>query len=118
MKVAFAVFLVLHFLTETMAAVSLIGGPQGVMAAGTGNQWSMHYGFAALALASASLWLWRSRHVLAAVTPVLGVLMIFHCGVLTSLILAGDQQVGVVLHSILAVFAIVLFIQRGRWCAV
>ena len=55
MKILFTVVLVLNFLTETLAAVSLIGGPEGIAAAGKGGMWSMHYGFAALAIASASL---------------------------------------------------------------
>lgn len=116
MKIFFTVFLVLHTLTELMAAVSLIGGPEGISAAGLGGQWSMHYGFAALALASASLWVWPYRSNRAAVTAVLGVLMIFHIGILVSLTAAGDQQVGMVLHSVLAVLAVVLFSLRSKWC--
>lgn len=116
MKILFTVFLVLHSLTELMAAGSLIGGPEGISAAGLGGQWSMHYGFAALALASASLWVWPYRSNRAAVTAVLGVLMIFHIGLLISLTTAGDQQVGMVLHAVLAVLAVILFSLRSKWC--
>ena len=64
MKIVFTIFLILNVFTEALAAISLIGGPDGITAAGKGNLWSMHYGFAALAIASASLWIWpyRRRH--------------------------------------------------------
>jgi len=116
MKYAFATLLVLNFLTETLAAASLIGGSEGVIAAGKGNMWSMHYGFAALAIASVSLWSWRSRSNLSVVTVVLGILLTFHTGLLVSLLLAGDQQAGVVMHAVLATLSIFLFFQRSKWC--
>ena len=56
MKILFNIVLVLSFLFEALASVSLIGGPEGISAPGLGNQWSMHYGFAALAIASMSLY--------------------------------------------------------------
>ena len=61
MKILLMVTLVLHLLMELMAAVALIGGPEGVGNAGAGNMWSMHYGFAALAIASISVWVWPKR---------------------------------------------------------
>ena len=116
MKYLFMTFLVLNFLAETLAAVTLIGGPEGLAAAGQGGQWSMHYGFAALAIASASLWLWPNRNNRAAVTPVLGILVIFHLGLTVSLAAAGDQAGGMVLHAFLSVLALVTFVTRGSWC--
>ena len=116
MRIAFTVFLVLNLLAELLAATSLIGGPEGIAAAGIGKQWSMHYGFAVLAIASATLWVWPHRSHLQVVTAVLGVLMVFHCAVLVSLVLAGDQPAGVVIHSVLAVLAVGLFALRSRWC--
>ena len=118
MKILFTVVLVLNFLTETLAATTLIGGPEGIAAAGKGGRWSMHYGFAALAIASASLWIWPHRTNLRVVTAVLGVLMTFHTGLLISLSLAGDQQPGVVIHAVMSVLCIALFTQRARWCTV
>lgn len=116
MKTVFTIFLVLHFLIETLAAVANIGGPEGLSAAGTGGQWSMHYGFAAFALATASLWVWPHRTNLAVVTAVLGVLLVFHVGLFISLTAAGDQAAGMVIHAVLAVLAIFLFTQRKKWC--
>ena len=116
MKTLFTVVLVLNFLTETLAATTLIGGPEGFVAAGRGGMWSMHYGFAALAIASASLWIWPYRTNRPVVTAVLGVLMTFHTGLLISLSLAGDQQAGVVIHAVMSVLCIVLFTQRSKWC--
>ena len=116
MKIFFTVVLALNLLVEGMAAFTLIGGPQGISAAGTGGQWSMHYGFAAIAIASAGLWLWPYRNNKAAVTAVLGMLMIFHVGLFTSLSIAGDQQAGVMIHAVMSVLCILLFTQRSKWC--
>ncbi len=118
MKILFATLLILSLATETLAAATLIGGPGGITSASTmdGGMWSMHYGFAALAIASASLWVWFSRHNLAAVTPVLGILMVFHTGLFLSLSVAGDQQAGMVIHAVLAFISILLFIRRRHWC--
>ena len=52
MRYLFAAFLILNFLAEAMAAVTLIGGPGGIADAGSGNQWSMHYGFAVISIAT------------------------------------------------------------------
>ena len=73
MKILFTILLVLNFLTEALASTTLIGGPDGIAAAGRGGQWSMHYGFAALAIASISLWAWPYRSQLQVTTVVLGV---------------------------------------------
>lgn len=116
MKGLFAAFLALNFLVEAFAAFALITGPGGISAAGTGNQWSMHYGFAVLAIASASLWVWPRRTDYQVVTAVLGVLVVFHCAVAISLATAGDQKVGLVIHTVFATLSILLFALRARWC--
>ena len=115
MQILFVVFLVLNLLAEALAAVSLIGGEGGVAAAGSGGQWSMHYGFAVIAIASASIWVWPVRRDRRAVTAVLGILLMFHVSVLVSLAVAGDQAVGVVIHSVLAILAALLFSLRQRF---
>lgn len=117
MKILFIILLVLNFLTEAMASSALIGGPEGISAAGQGGMWSMHYGFAALAIGSASLWIWPHRTNMKAVTAVLGVLMTFHSGLFVSLTAAGDQQAGMIIHAVLAVLCIFLFTQRSKWCS-
>ena len=86
MHILFTIFLVLNLLVEALAAVALITGPGGVSAAGTGNQWSMHYGFAVIAVASASLWIWPWRKDYRAVTAVLGMLLVFHSMLFISLV--------------------------------
>jgi len=116
MQKLFTTFLVLNFLTEAMAASVLLGGPDGVAAAGRGEMWSMHYGFAVMAVASASLWVWPCRRELKPVTVTLGVLATFHTALFVSLTLAGDQPVGLVIHAVLAVLSIGLFTQRSKWC--
>jgi len=116
MRILFIVVLVVNLLTELLAATTLIGGPDGIAAAGKGAMWSMHYGFAALAIASASLWVWPYRNNLKAVTAVLGVLTTFHTGLFVSLTLAGDQQAGQIIHAVMAVLCFALFTQRTRWC--
>lgn len=114
MRLGYTILLVLSGLTELVAATTLIGGPDGLAAAGRGGLWSMHYGFAALAIASCSVWAWPLRHQLAAVTVVLGVLSVFHVGLAISLYVAGDQAVGMTIHSVLGVLAVVLLSLRDR----
>ena len=117
MRVLFAVLLMAHLLMETMAAIGLIGGPGGISAAGQGEQWSMHYGFAALAMASVSLWVWPRRNDPAAVAVVLGLLLTFHVGLTLSLAVAGDQMGGMIAHAVLAAISLVLITQRAKVCA-
>jgi hypothetical protein len=118
MKILFIVVLVLSFLTEALASFSLISGPEGVSAPGLGNQWSMHYGFAALAIASISLWTWPYRTHLPVVTFALGVLFTFHTGLSISLNIAGDQQAGLIIHTVLSILCLILITQRSKWCDV
>lgn len=117
MKALFVIVLVLNLLTEAMAATALIGGPEGVSAAGKGEMWSLHYGFAALAIGCATFWIWPYRNNIKAVTPMLGVLLTFHTGLFVSLTLAGDQMAGMVMHAVLATLCILLFTQRSKWCS-
>ncbi len=117
MKIAFIVVLIFNFLLESLAAVSLIGGPAGISAAGSGEQWSMHYGFAALAIASIGLWVWPHRSNVSVVTAALGVLLTFHTGIAISLTLAGDQAGGMIAHVLLATSCLFLFVQRAKICA-
>ena len=116
MKTLFAITLVLNLLVELMAAATLIAGPGGISAAGTGNQWSMHYGFAVLAIASISVWIWPYRNNYKAVTSVLGFLLTFHTGLCASLVVAGDQLAGSVIHAVLALLCLICFTQRIRFC--
>jgi hypothetical protein len=116
LQLLFVIVLVLNLLVEGFAAFSLILGPGGLSAAGTGNQWSMHYGFAVVAIASASLWIWPWRTDLRAVTAVLGILLVFHSALFVSLATAGDQPVGMVIHGVLAALCLVAFARRSRWC--
>jgi hypothetical protein len=118
MKILLSAVLILSFLAEALAAVALITGPEGVTAPGLGNQWSMHYGFAAIAIASISLWTWPYRTNMPVVTFALGVLFTFHTGLSISLNLAGDQQAGMIVHTVLSVLCLVLITQRSKWCVV
>ncbi len=117
MKILLMVTLVLHLLMELLAGAALIGGPEGISNAGAGNMWSMHYGFAALALASISIWVWPKRSDLAVLTVALSVLMVFHFGLTLSLYLAGDQAGGMIGHAVLAVLCTVCFVSRGKLTA-
>ena len=114
MHALLAAALALNFLLEALAAATLIGGPGGIGDATAASRWSMHYGFAVIAIASAGLWLWPARRELAALTPVLGVLTIFHAALVTSLFVAGDQPQGAVAHAVLAVVFAFLFLQRRK----
>jgi len=118
MKTLFTVFLVLNLLAETLAAFTLIGGPLGLQAPEPieGSRWAMNYGFAVIAIASAIFWLWGKRTSFTAVTPVLGMLMIFHISLAIALSMDASQFAGFILHSVLAVIAIGLFATRNKWC--
>ena len=114
MKILLIVTLALNLLVEGLASATLILGADGIAAAGQGGQWSMHYGFAALAIASASIWLWPHRTNLAALTTVLGILTVFHIGLFISLAIAGDQQAGMVTHVALSVLCATLLVCRRK----
>ena len=116
MKVLLIVMLTLNLVTELLAATSLIGGPDGLAAAGKGGMWSMHYGFAALAIASASLWVWPYRTHLPTLTAVVGILTTFHIGLVVSLAAAGDQNAGMIIHAVHATLCVVLFLKRRTLC--
>jgi hypothetical protein len=119
MKKLLVVALALNFLVEALAAASLIGGPSGLGASDASNldRWSMHYGFAVIAIACAGAWLWPARRELAALTPVLGVLATFHVAVFTSLLLAGDQPLGVGIHAVLSLTFLLLLALREKLVA-
>lgn len=113
MKILLNTVLIVSGLTEILAAVSLITGPAGISAAGSGEMWSMHYGFAALAIASISVWVWPHRSQSATLTTALGILLVFHTGLCVSLAIAADQPAGMVIHGVLAVFCLLLLMKRG-----
>ena len=117
LKILFIALLVLNFLTEALAALSLITGPQGLSQAGSGEMWSMHYGFAALSIASLSVWAFFQRHNASAITVTLGTLLVFHTGVCFSLFAAADQPAGMTIQAVLAVLCALLFFMRGRFTA-
>ena len=114
MRYVLATLLLLNLLAELLAAVTLLGGPGGVADAGSGNQWSMHYGFAVLAIAGLSFWGWRFRGERAALTVTLATLQTFHTAVFLSLLLAGDQPAGVAIHGVLMVLTLVVLLNRGK----
>lgn len=118
MKTYFSVILILNVLFEGLAAAALIFAPQSALAPGDGVTWARNYGFAALAMASTSLWLWPYRSNLQAVTAMCGVLVVFHAGLCLSLFIAGGDSVGAgVAHGVLGVLFLVAFLQRNRWCS-
>ncbi len=118
MKVFFISVLVLNFVFESLAGISLIFGPQGAFSEvqPDSGMWAMNYGFAALAIASAIAWIWPNKENTQAVGSVLGILVTFHILLCISLAIAGNQIAGMVIHGIMAVLCSVLFTQRSKWC--
>ena len=114
MKHVLAVALLLNLLLEALAAFTMISSGLGAEGALPNGGWSMHYGFAVIAIASASVWLWPRRSDLAALTPVVGILATFHVGVLISLLLAGDQAGGAAAHAVLSVLFCLSFALRRK----
>ena len=114
MKILLIVTLALNLIVEGLASATLILGPDGIAASGQGGQWSMHYGFAVLAIATAGIWIWPHRTNLAALTAVLGILTVFHVGLFVSLSIAGDQQAGMFIHAVLSVLCAILLVSRKK----
>ena len=118
MKNFFTAYLVVNFLLEMLAAITLIGGTLGLLSIAqleTG-MWSMNYGFAAIAIGSAVFWVWPHRSRRAAAGSVLGILLTFHALVSVSFAIQGNQFQPMVVHGIMAALAIFLFSQRTKWC--
>ena len=117
MKIFFIVVLVLNFLFETLAGIALIAGPTGLGAAEipADGLWGMNYGFAALAIASALIWVWPHRTNASVVLAVMGILSTFH--VLMTISLYLGAQIGPSgLHLVMAILCIVALTQRDKWC--
>lgn len=118
MKNIFTGFLVLNFLLEGFAAITLISGTLGIFSIAQleAGPWAMSYGFAAAALATAVFWVWPYRDKRHAVGPVLGLLLVFHAAVFTSFAIQGNQIPPMLVHGVMAALAFFLFTQRSRWC--
>ena len=115
MKIFLSVVLVLHLVAETLAGLALLAGPEGVLAGAVDtDRFQMHYGFAALALAGATAWVWSERYNRAVITPVLGTLLSFHIGLFISLTISADQVPGQILHAVMSVLFGIAFFQRGK----
>jgi hypothetical protein len=119
MKRLFTTYLFMNLLLETLAAITLIGGAMGLFTVGgfEAGMWAMNYGFAALAMASAILWVWPHRSTHAAVETVLGILLTFHALISVSFAIQGNQEVPVVIHAVMAALAFYLYSQRTKWCS-
>ena len=118
MKSLFTVFLFLNFLLEIVAGVALIGASLGLVSVAqleTG-MWSLIYGFAALAIATAIFWVWPHRENRDAVGAVLGILFSFHELVLIAFVIEGSQMPPAIAHAAMAAYAMFLYMQRSRWC--
>ena len=119
MKNLFTGFLFLNFLLEIVAGVVLIGATLGLFSVAqleTG-MWSMIYGFAALAVATAIFWIWPHRDSRTAVGAVLGILFSFHALIFIAFVIVGNQVPPTIAHGVMAAYAMYLYMQRPKWCA-
>lgn len=119
MKKLFTGFLFLNFLLEIVAGAVLIGATLGLLSVAqleTG-MWSMIYGFAALAVATAIFWIWPHRDSRAAVGAVLGILFSFHAFISIAFVIEGNQVPTAIAHGVMAAFAVYLYMRRPKWCA-
>lgn len=118
MKRTFVAYLVLNLLLEGIAAFTLVGAGLGLftIAGLESGMWSMNYGFAAIAIASAIFWVWPHRARRDVVGPVLGILLAFHSLVAVSFAIEGTQVPAIVVHGILGLSGIVLYLRRSSWC--
>ena len=108
-----------NLIFETLAGVVLITGDLGLNAEvmAPEGMWGMNYGFAALAIASALIWIWPHRTSFAATGVILGVLITFHAGLFIALMLAGNQLTPAILHLTLGVLCLVAWLRRATWCS-
>ena len=118
MRSLFAIYLVLNLVLEGIAAVTLVGAGLGLftIAQLESGMWSMNYGFAAVAIASALFWVWPHRAKREVVGPVLGILFAFHALVSVSFAIDGTQVPSIVVHGIMALLGIFLYARRSSWC--
>jgi hypothetical protein len=118
MKKLFTTYLILNLILEGIAAVTLIGAGLGLftIAQLESGMWSMNYGFAAIAIASALFWVWPHRSKRDVVGPVLGILLAFHALVSVSFAIEGTQMPSIVVHGIMALLALFLYARRSTWC--
>jgi hypothetical protein len=118
MKNVFAGYLILNFLLEGLAAITLIGGTLGIISIAQleAGPWAMNYGFGAAAMATAVFWVWPYRDSRQAVGPVLGMLFAFHAAVFVSFAMQGNQVPPIIVHGVMAALAFLLYAQRSKWC--
>jgi hypothetical protein len=118
MQKVFTGYLLLNLALEGLAAITLIGGALGVFSIDNleAGMWPMHYGFAAIAIATAVFWVWPQRTKPDSVAPILGILLSFHALVSISFGIAGGQVPAMVVHGFMAALALYFYSQRARWC--
>jgi len=118
MKNLFITYLVLNLMLEGIAAVTLVGAGLGLftIAQLESGMWSMNYGFAAIAIASALFWVWPHRSKSEVVGPVLGILLAFHALISLSFSIQGDQIPSIIVHGVMALLGVFLFRRRSTWC--
>ena len=118
MRNLFTTYLVVNLMLEGIAAVTLVGAGLGLftIAQLESGMWSMNYGFAAIAIASALFWVWPHRSKREVVGPVLGILLAFHALVSVSFAIQGAQVQTMVVHGIMALLGIFLYARRSAWC--
>lgn len=118
MKNLFTTYLVLNLVLEGIAAVTLIGAGLGLLTIAQleNGLWSMNYGFAAIAIASALFWVWPHRSKREVVGPVLGILLAFHALVSVSFAIQGAQVPPMVVHGVMALLGLFLYARRSIWC--
>ena len=118
MKNLFTTYLVLNLLLESIAAATLIGAGLGLfsIAQFESGMWSMNYGFAAIAIASALIWVWPYRSRRDVVGPVLGILLTFHALIGISFAIQGVQIPSIIVHGAMALLGVFLYTRRSAWC--
>ncbi|MDH3619894.1 MAG: hypothetical protein OER91_03325 [Gammaproteobacteria bacterium] len=118
MKNLFTIYLVLNLVLEGIAAVTLLGAGTGLFTIDQfeGGMWSMNYGFAAIAIASAIFWVWPHRSKQDVVGPVLGILLVFHAALALSFMIQSTQTPSIIVHGCMALLGIFLYMRRSAWC--
>ena len=121
MKRLLMVVLAINFLFEGFIAIVLIASPQTLVPSEQieGLSWAINYGFAALAMASVTLWVWRFMDDFRVMGPALGILAVFHTGLTIGTGMSASTGAGfgpTIVHGLLGLACWFLLFQRSKWC--
>ena len=108
MKLLFWLTLTANLLLELYAALNLLLGDAGLLADTGQNAWSIHYAFAAITIASVSIWLACYLNVPGVTYVLFGYLCTFHLLLFISAIIVSGKFYAILFHAFMAIASLAL----------